>query len=136
MGRDTVRSYLVLSALFQLGAPMVMATYVTFLQSHGLNLFQVNMVNLVFWSVMFVTDIPTGAFADTFGRRLSFCLACCLYGVGMFTYAAGKTFGEFAIAEAIVAIGATFANGAFQGWLRNRLGHQGYRGATTHIFAR
>jgi len=116
-GQETVRRYLALSVLYRSGLAFTNAMYVTFLISKGLNLWEVNLVNLVFFSVMFLAEIPTGAIADIYGRRLSFMLACLLEAIGMFVYAFSDTFVGFAIAEALIALGATCASGAFQAWL-------------------
>src|ERR1019366_4447354 len=106
--------YLMLRAISAFGASLLSATYVTFLISKGLNLLEVNLVNFVFFATLFVFEIPTGAFADVFGRKLSFILSCFLFSLGMFLYAIATSFWGFALAEGVAAVGATFASGAFQ----------------------
>ncbi len=115
---------------------MITATYVLFLLSKGLNLFEVNLVNLVFFTTLFLCEIPTGAFADIFGRKKSFVLSCFIFSIGMIIYAFSNTFWEFAFAEALSAIGATFASGAFSSWLVDSLKYHGYTGSTQLVFAR
>ncbi|MCX6718781.1 MAG: MFS transporter [Candidatus Taylorbacteria bacterium] len=103
---------------------------------HGLNLFEVNLVNTSFFITLFVCEIPTGAFADIFGRKASFVLACALISVSMFVYGSSSNLWGFVLAEVICAIGFTFRSGAFQAWLVDSLKHHGYDGDLTRIFAR
>lgn len=136
MVESTVRTYLWLSFMLKLGMSFTFATYVLFLRSRGLDLFEVNLVNTVFFLTMFVAEIPTGLIADVFGRRVSLICACVLYAGGMFAYAAATSFVGCAVAEATIAIGATCVTGAFQSWFVDRLRHQGFEGSTQHLFSR
>jgi MFS family permease len=136
MVRRTILQYYVLTALFSLVIGFTATTYVNFLLSKGLNLFEVNLVNMVYFVVLFLGEIPTGAFADVFGRKKSFLMSCLLWGVGNLVYAFSDTFWEFATGEAICAIGATFATGAFQAWFVDEVKHHGYEGKFDKIFAR
>ncbi|MBI4134563.1 MAG: hypothetical protein HY471_00445 [Candidatus Sungbacteria bacterium] len=133
---QTIRCYLLLTAFYRLGISFINATYVTFLLSKGLNLFEANLVNMVFFTTLFLFEIPTGAMADVFGRKASFVAACSFFAISMFLYAASETFWQFAFAEALAAIGHTFASGAFQAWLVDKLRHHGYEGSLTGIFAK
>src|SRR3989344_5236857 len=136
MEKQTFRCYLGLSFLTKFGISFIAAVYVTFLLSQGLNLFEVNMVNFVFFITMFVCEIPTGAIADVFGRKTSFVCSCFLYTAGMFTYAVSHSFWGFALAEMTAAVGRTFASGAFQAWLVDRVRHQGYKGSLNSVFSK
>ncbi len=136
MTKQTIRLYLFLALVRGLGISFISATYVIFLTSRGLNLFEVNLVNLVFFATLFICEIPTGAIADVFGRKISFVCSCFLFCLGMFVYALSKSFWGFALAEAISAIGATFASGAFQAWLVDRLKHFGYTESFNSIFTK
>lgn len=137
MQRKIIRQYYILSCLFNAGGMSVIsAIYVTFLIHNGLNLLQVNLVNAVFFSTLFICEIPTGAFADIFGRKTSFVTACGLMCVSMFVYGSSHTFLGFALAEMLGAVGSTFRSGAFQAWLVDSLKHHGYDGEYNHIFGR
>jgi MFS family permease len=94
----------------------------------------VNLVNTVFFLTLFVCEIPTGAFADIFGRKTSFVTACALICSSMLIYGCSHSFLGFAAAEMIAAIGSTFRSGAFQAWLVDSLRHHGYEGEYNHIF--
>lgn len=134
--KATVRHYFLLKAVSHVGISSISAFYVTFLIAKGLNLLEVNMVNFFFYTTLFIFEIPTGAFADVFGRKLSYVISCCLFSLGMFCYGLADSFWEFVLAECISAVGATFASGAFRAWLIDRLRHQGFKGPMTSIFAK
>ncbi len=137
MHRKIIRQYYVLSCLFNAGGMSVIsAIYVTFLIHNGLNLLQVNLVNTLFFLTLFICEIPTGAFADIFGRKTSFVAACGIMSVSMFIYGCSHTFVGFAIAEMLGAVGCTFRSGAFQSWLVDSLKHHGYNGEYNRIFGR
>ncbi len=133
----TINQYYALSFMFSAGGmSIISAIYVTYLLRHGLNLFEVNLVNAIFYVTLFTCEIPTGAFADVFGRKASFVTACALLSLSMIVYGVSSTFAGFVMAEMIGAVGNTFRSGAFQAWLVDSLKHQGYEGEFNHIFGR
>lgn len=136
MIRKTIIYYLSLKMAFQFAISFITATYVIFLISRGLNLFEVNLVNMTFFATMFLFEIPTGAVADVFGRKVSFVASCFLFALGMFMYSMANSFWGFAAAEITSAIGATLASGAFQAWLVDRIKHYGYEDSLSPIFAK
>jgi MFS family permease len=136
MIKKITTEYYVLTALSCAGHSIICATYVMYLLSHGLDLFQINMVNFAFFLTLFLAEIPTGAFADVFGRKLSFIVSCVLFSFGMLIYALSDTIYGFVTAEVVGAIGATFASGAFRAWFVDKLRHHGYTGKLDGIFAR
>src|SRR5437016_4121451 len=99
--RRIIRTYYILTALHWVSISFVMATYATFLRGKGLDFFEMNMVNMSFFVSMFVFEIPTGALADVFGRRVSFLSACSLLSLSFFLYASSETFWQFVLAEVI-----------------------------------
>jgi len=51
---------------------LFMPVWVIFLQDkHGLSLTQVTLLDSAFWMTMVLTEVPTGAVADTLGRKHS-----------------------------------------------------------------
>jgi MFS family permease len=132
-----IRQYYTLSFMFSVGGmSIISAIYATFLLKHGLSLLEVNIVNAIFYVTLFTFEIPTGAFADIFGRKASFVAACVLMGLGMFVYGSSETIVGFIVAEMISALAHTFRSGAFQAWLVDNLKHYGYEGEFNRIFGR
>ena len=137
MQKKIIIQYYVLSTLFNaVGMQMVCSTYATFLAKHGLSLLQINLVNAICYVAVFTCEIPTGAFADIFGRKTSFVMACAVLSLGTFIYGCSNTFTGFAIAEIFAAIGMTFKNGAFDAWFVDSLKHFGHKGDNRHSFSR
>ncbi|MBI5133812.1 MAG: MFS transporter [Candidatus Taylorbacteria bacterium] len=129
-----VRQYLWLTGIFNFGVSMSLATYVAFLISRGLNLFEVNLVNVAFFATMFLCEIPTGAFADTFGRKRSYVISCFLFSIGEIVYSQATGMAGFLLAEILAGVGRTFANGAYHAWLVDTLRHHGFQGSTKPVF--
>ncbi len=113
---------------------MSLATYVTFLIWRGLDLFQVNLVNVVFFTTMFFFEVPTGAFADRYGRKKSYIISCFLFSIWEIVYSFSYGMVGFICAEMLAGIGRTFANGAFHAWFVDTLKHHGYTGTTKPLF--
>lgn len=134
MAKKTIRLYLLLKVIITLSISFISATYVMFLISKGLNLFEVNLVNFVFFVTLFVCEIPTGIVADVFGRKRSFVISCFLLSLSLFVYAFSDYFLLFLLAEAIGAIARTFESGAFQAWIVDRLKYYDYEEPIHPIF--
>lgn len=134
--KETMRVYLTLRFLSSVGMSVMGATYVVFLQSRGLNLFQVNLVNVVCWVTMFFFQVPTGLVADVFGRKLSFLISCVLLTIDGVIYGLSQTMTGFVISEILAALGMTFASGAFEAWVVARLKEHGYTGSQSLITSR
>lgn len=126
MPKRTIQLYLILTLMKNLGIALIAATYVIYLISLGFNLFQIGVINFFFFATLLVFEIPTGVFADVFGRKKSFIISCFLLSCSMFIYSISHTFSGFIFAEIIGAIGVTFSTGAFQAWLVDTLKYQNY----------
>lgn len=118
------RKYLVFSGLDYLSRATVSATYVLFLLSHGANLWQASLVNIFFMFTIIFTEVPTGAFADHFGRRISLGLGGLIETGGLALYFLAGHFWFFVAAEITVGIGRTFISGALDAWLVDTLHHE------------
>lgn len=134
--KGVVNAYLLLTTIRELSMSFFATTYVLFLINQGLNLFEVNMVNVVFFVTMFVFEIPTGVIADVLGRKISVIAGFFIPAIGMIMYFFADSFLICALAEAISAIGFTCITGAFDAWLVDELRHYGYQEKPRWIFAR
>jgi MFS family permease len=110
--------------------------YPLYLLSRGLDLFQINVVLAVYLLSVFLFEVPTGAIADLFGRKVSFLLSCvvrlCAYT--LYTFADG--FADCLVAEVIDAIGTTLASGALEAWAVDAVRAEGDERPTDRMFAR
>jgi DHA3 family tetracycline resistance protein-like MFS transporter len=66
---------------------------------------------------VFVFEVPTGVFADTFGRRRSVIVGCLLMGSGFALEGAIPEFVAVLAAQAIWGVGYTFISGALEAWV-------------------
>lgn len=97
--------------------------YMDFLMSNLHDYFLANSVNVIFFLTLFIAEIPTGAYADTFGRKASYVLASLLWSLGLIIYGISDGFIGFAVAESILAVGTTCVSGAFEAWLIDNIDH-------------
>jgi MFS family permease len=87
--------------------------WVIFLQEgRGLSLTQVTLIDLAFWLTVAVGEIPTGAVADTWGRKPSLMIGATLTIIAIVLFALAPTYPLILLANALWAIGFTFDSGA------------------------
>src|SRR5689334_12709938 len=70
--------YCAVWAGYAVAGGFLFGVYPIFLHARGLDQFQINSVLAIYFAVTFLTDVPTGAFADALGRRRAFMLGCAL----------------------------------------------------------
>ncbi|MGH7931551.1 MAG: MFS transporter [Candidatus Binataceae bacterium] len=134
--RGITRRYYTVWLGYSLAGGFLYGVYPLFLRSRGLTQFEMNSVLACYFVVMFLTDVPTGAFADALGRRRSFMLGCALRVNAFLTYFFAHRFGEFVVAECIDGIGTTFCNGAIDAWGVDALDAAGFVGLKDRLFSR
>ncbi|MBU7014215.1 MAG: MFS transporter [Theionarchaea archaeon] len=114
----------------------IQATNILFMLSKGLNLLQVNLVNIFYMGSVFLLEIPTGAVSDMFGRKRSFLIACLFMSFSFFIYFFSGSLLFFALAEIVAAIGMTFHSGALEAWFVDSLDANGYTQKKDRLFGR
>lgn len=87
-------------------------TFILYLEHHGLSLREVLILKSLLCVFNLILEVPSGYFADLFGRRFSLILGSCFLFVAMGVYLLGTSFSDFVIAEALIAIGWSFISGA------------------------
>ena len=78
--RRVLAGYYTLAGLYTLSAAAIWGVNTLFLLDAGLSFFEVFVANAAFSAGMVVFEIPTGAVADTLGRRVSFLLSVAVLG--------------------------------------------------------
>ncbi len=122
-GKKQIQLYMSLNAIRVFGVALFAATNILFLMERGLNLYEVSLVVLAASIISFCFEIPTGAIADIYGRKLSFVYSCFIVSFGFMIYAISNSFFALAIASTIVAIGYTLESGALTAWLVDSLNY-------------
>lgn len=134
--RSIVRRYYAVSAAYTFGPFLIFAVYPLFLRSRGLDQFHINVVSAVFVMTTFLTDVPTGAFADAVGRRAAVVVGCALHAGAFLIYFLSHRYWLFILAGALDGLGTTFGNGPIDAWAIDALDHAGFEGAKDALFSR
>jgi len=121
--KNIVRLYFSLSSIRVFGMSLIIATNIIFFKERGLDLFEINIVALVAVLTTLCFEIPTGAIADVYGRKISFVCSCFIVSLGLLVYAFSNSLFIFMVATSIAAVGYTLESGAFKAWLVDSLKH-------------
>jgi len=133
--RDPKTVYYLVVFLQNLAMSMMATSYVLFLYSKGLDPLQANLVNSVFMIGNFIFEVPTGVYADYFGRKKSIMLFFLIWGIGHFVYFFSNSFISFVMAELIAALGITFITGALDAWVIDAVSEGEYVGKIDYILS-
>ncbi len=131
-----IRRYYSVWTIYAFGGGFLYGVYPLFLRSRGLSQFEMNSVLAAYFAVTFLTDVPTGAFADAFGRRRAFVLGCLLRASAFLLNFFAHRYAVFLVAEAIDGVGTTFCNGAIDAWGVDALDDAGFTGLKDRLFSR
>jgi len=132
----TERTYYLIVALWSFPGWFMHPVYPMFLLSRGLDLFQINVILAIFLISTFAFEVPTGAVADVYGRKISFLLSCAIRPVAFVLYYFAHGFWGCAVAEIIDAIGLTLATGALEAWAIDGARAEGDLRPADRMFAR
>ncbi|MDP3985344.1 MAG: MFS transporter [bacterium] len=101
------------------------ATYAPFLFSLGLTVSDVAALNVWFWFVIIIAEVPTGMLADGKSRSWSVLTGITIQFCGIVTYACAQGFWSALAGEVLEGIGMAFISGALQAWLVDALHARG-----------
>jgi DHA3 family tetracycline resistance protein-like MFS transporter len=117
--------YLILSgATAFAGSLMLTVLAVYYVTAVGMNPLQLVLAGTVFECAILLFEIPTGAIADTYSRRLSIIIGTFVLGVAFILEGALPLVAAVLLAEVIAGIGETFLSGATDAWLADEVGEQ------------
>ncbi len=140
MSPRIIRTYLLITGLFNLAASLIWGVDTLFKLDAGLDIFQVMLTNAAFTLGMVVFEIPTGVVADTLGRRVSLLLCIATLLVATLLYVAtawrGWGFWPFMGTSVLLGLGYTFYTGAVEAWLVDALKATGYSEPLESVFAK
>lgn len=126
-----IRKYQILQFLRQMPTAVVGPTYAVFLLGKGLSLAELSLVAISFFVVLLIVELPTGIFADRFGRKKSMLVSCFVAGFAPIVYIFANNLWGCMLAEAIYAISCGFYNGTLDAWIKHELQCVGKD--TTHL---
>lgn len=128
-----VRVYLAFYTLHMFAVSLVFAIATPFMQSIRLDTSDIALVYLTYWFVTMALDVPSGIFADRYGRLLATRIGIVIGAVGMAAHTYTNTLIELLLCEIVLAIGQSFVNGAMRAWLKSALNEHG---AEPSVFSR
>ena len=106
-----IPKFFVSNALY--GFMLWLPIWVIYLQdNHGLSLTEVTIIDFAFWMTMALSEIPTGAVADTIGRKQSILIGLSLSAISVILFALAPSFTVLLIGNSLWAIAITFISGA------------------------
>ncbi|PIT94569.1 hypothetical protein COT98_02835 [Candidatus Falkowbacteria bacterium CG10_big_fil_rev_8_21_14_0_10_39_9] len=121
MKRQITRAYLVFAASLAVAQSFFFATYQLFLDEKGISYLKMNLINAFFMLGNFIFQVPTGAFADCYGRKKSINLGCFLLATSFLGYYFSNFIWSFIALEILGALGHSFIYGALNSWVIDEL---------------
>lgn len=91
------------------------------IDGRGMSLTQVATMESVFWITVVLMEVPTGAVADRWGRRVSLCLGSCGFVIASVAFAFADDYVGLTISYTIMAVAMTLHSGAGQALLFDTL---------------
>lgn len=85
---------------------------IPFFAENGVSLKEAIILQSLFSLVNIIFEVPTGNFADRYGRKLSIILGGAFSTLGFFLYSLSHSFYGFLLAETVLALGMSFISGA------------------------
>lgn len=93
-----------------------------YIQVAGMDPLQLVLVGTVLEAVYFVFEIPTGALADTYSRRLSVILGMAIVGLAWIGQGLAPFFVAILLCQAAIGIGEALRSGAEDAWIAGEVG--------------
>jgi MFS family permease len=112
-GRN-IKLFYILEAVLAFSGGIILPAYVLYFRHFEITLFQVAILAVVFEATIIVFEIPTGIFADRYGRKLSTVIGFLLLTVSGIIFFMYRGFIGFLIAEIVFGIAETFISGALE----------------------
>ncbi len=100
----------------------VIAIWVVYLTDfREVSLFQVGVMEGFFWAVKLLLEVPSGAFADRYGRRLCNVVGVCIEGAGILAFALAGNFWLLLFSYVLWSGGLAFRSGNNEAYLYDTL---------------
>jgi MFS family permease len=113
---------------------VVWITYLT--DFRDFSLAQVGLLETFFWGIIIATEVPTGAFSDRYGRRVTFLVALTLEGLGLAVFAFATNYPVLLASYVLWAAGIAFWQGNVSAYIFDALAAEGREDEFTSRFGR
>jgi MFS family permease len=132
---SAAKVYYIFIALINIGFACTLTAYAPFLESIGLTLGQIALVNSIFWATIILAELPTGMLADGKSRAWSLKAGTLSFVIGATLYLFADDIVSASIAEIFIAIGEAFFTGAMTAWVTDALDREGKKDQVRKVFA-
>lgn len=95
--------------------------FVLFWQKNGLSLMDIMLLQSIFSILTVILEIPTGYFADMYGRKITLFLAGVSFFIAISAYSLGYNFSQFLIAEIFFALATSLHSGTHAAFVYDTL---------------
>ncbi|OOR10000.1 hypothetical protein BW897_24905 [Bacillus cereus] len=111
-------TYYLVNILYSLSISIFGATIYLYMESINYNNTQINLFLAVFWLVSFLTEIPSGIIADSFGRKNTLIASCIIRGIGLLLlYIDWGNILLLVTGAVLTAIGESLKSGTVDSWM-------------------
>ena len=136
MSKQTIRQYQIVTALYAATWAISNPILVLFLLSRGLSLGESGLYFALMRLVSLAMEVPTGAFADAYGRKKSVRLAFLLLILGFGTFLMIHEVGFVVLSAILIGSADAYYSGAMEAWAVDRLKEEGVEKThTQHLLA-
>lgn len=109
--RRNIRVYYLFMA--STGFMLFLPVWIIYLiDGRGLSLTEVGVIESFFWLTVIIAEVPTGAIADRFGRRISLALGAIMFAISTVIFAMADGFSLLLGSYLVMGIGMTLYSGA------------------------
>jgi MFS family permease len=112
--KKNIGLFYALETILSLLSGLILPVYVIYFRHYGVTLFQVALLAAVFEGTIILFEIPTGLFADRFGRKLSTIIGFLGFLISGIIFLEVRNFAGFLAAEIVFGIAETFISGALE----------------------
>lgn len=106
---------------------MIMPFFAIYFLDLGFNFFQISFILSAFALGKFIFEIPTGAFADNFGRKFSVVSGFFITGIVVLLIPQTSSFSLILLLWVLAGFGMTFVSGAEEAWVIDNLTRNGMK---------
>lgn len=116
------RQYYLVETLYGVGISLFSAVIYLYMKKIGYSINEINFYVSAFWFISFFAEIPSGVFADSFGRRNTSILSCLVRGSGLLVLVVFPPgFWVVCLSGFLTAVGSALYSGAMESWVIDEL---------------
>lgn len=121
MIKRSVRLFLILTFAYYLSYGFFQVSFIPYFLKQGMSHTQIGVAFACFTVFASLFGIPTGSFADKYGRLISFYLSCLFHILSFLVFFMAKTYLMCLAAQILLAIGSAFCSGSLDAWISDIL---------------